>query len=143
LRRERSRLGAGHRAALQRQGVDGGGRQQREVSGLGRAQVALGGHVQPDRLGGGRGEPAGEPRRTALAVVVVGASHQFPAAQLRLVGERVGAAQVAGVVQQRGGDKGTGRARVRGERSGLQQVLRDGDRLAQVVGGPFRREQFG
>ena len=44
-------------------------------------------------------------------------------------------------MQQRGGDQGTGRARGRGERPGLQQVLRDGDRLAQVVRGSLRREQ--
>ena len=55
----------------------------------------------------------------------------------------VGAAQVAGVVQQRGGDEGGRRARRPGERRGLQQVLRDGDRLPQVVGGPFGSEQLG
>ena len=99
--------------------------------------------MQPDRLGDGRGEPAGEPRRAALAVVVVGARHQLPAAQLRLVGERVGAAQVAGVVQQRGGDQRVRRAGGPGERPGLQQVLRDGDRLPQVVAGPLGSEQLG
>ena len=62
----------------------------------------------------------------ALAVVVVGPCHQLAAAQLGRVVQRVVAAQVPDVVQQRGGGQRRGRAR--GVRAGarLQQVLRRG-----------------
>ena len=75
------------------------------------------------------GNQRGQPGRTAVAVVVVSARHQVPAAELRLVRERVGAAQVPDIMQQGGADKRGRRRGGRGERRGLQQVLRDGHRL--------------
>ena len=78
----------------------------------------------------------------AVAVVVVGAGHQLAPAQLDAVRLGVGAAQVADVVQQRRRDE-RGRCACRlGAGAGLQQVRRDGDRLAQVVGRSLGGEQF-
>jgi hypothetical protein len=77
------------------------------------------------------------------AVVVVGAGHQLAAAQFAGVREGVGAAQVTGVVQQRGGDEGGRRAPGGRQCPGLQQVLRDRDRLPEVLPGAFGREQLG
>jgi len=136
------RLRLGHRAALHGQGVDRRRRQQLEVAGLDRAEIPFGGHVQPDRLGDRRPEPLGQPGGTAFAVVVVLAGHQLAAADLDPVGQRVGAAQVADVVQQRGGDQRRRRGGRLGERARLAQVPGDGDRLAQVVAGPRGTEEF-
>lgn len=75
-------------------------------------------------------------------MVVVGAGHQLQAAQFLLVRQGVGAAQVARVVQQRGGDEGIRRARGRAERPGLEQVLRDvGHALSQVLKYPCGRDR--
>ena len=68
--------------------------------------------------------------------------HQLAPAQLDVVHLGVGAAQVADVVQQRRRDERGRRAGRLGSRAGLQQVLRDGDRLAQVVGRSLGGEQF-
>ena len=88
------------------------------------------------------GNHCGEPRRAPVAVVVVGAGHQLAPAQLDAVRPGVGAAQVADVVQQRRRDERGRRAGRLGPGAGLQQVRRDGDRLAQVVGRSLGGEQF-
>jgi hypothetical protein len=75
-------------------------------------------------------------------MVVVLAGHQVAAADLDPVGQRVGAAQVADVVQQRGGDQRRRPAGRLGERARLAQVPGDGDGLAQVVAGPRGTEEF-
>ena len=124
-RLERGRLGRGHRAALQRQRADRFGRQQPEVTRVDRAQVPLRRHVQPHRLGHRLTEPLAQPPRPRLAV---------PAFRLT--------PQMADVVQQgRGHQRRLCPGRL-GQRPGLQQVLPDGHRLAQVVTGPGPGEQL-
>jgi hypothetical protein len=125
-----------HRAALDGQRVHRRRGQLPVVAGDDGTQVALGRHVQPDRLGHVLREPLGQPRRARLRVPVVGAGHQLPPADGPL-------ADVPHVVQQRGGHLGLRRARGLGQRRGLPHVHRHAHLFAQVVLGSLAGEQAG
>jgi hypothetical protein len=125
-----------HRAALDGQRVHGRRGQLPVVAGDDGAQIALGRHVQPDRLGHVLAEPLGQPCRAGLPVLVVGARHQL------LPADR-SSADMSHVVQQRRSHLGVRRARGLGQRPGLPHVHRHAHLFAQVVLGSLTGEQLG
>jgi hypothetical protein len=95
-----------------------------EVGGIGGAEVALGGDVESDGLGDGWRKVGGEKAVGEFFVAGVDAMVGYVFALLM--------EEMADVVEECGGDERVGALSLDGEVSGLEAVLEDGDRFAEV-----------
>jgi peptide/nickel transport system substrate-binding protein len=135
LRDESGRFLGREGTALQGERAHRTGRQAREVVRIGGGQVALGGDMQPDRLGHVDIEPGREMPRAADLVLGILAALD--------IGAGVGEQHAADVVQQAGGDQSMRCARRLGVEAALQGVLELIDRAVSARVRPAHRVEHG
>jgi hypothetical protein len=120
----------GHGATLQAEALQRRRRQGGEVTGIGKAQIALGGYMHSDRVKDGNGKMAFEEGGGAFLMTRVKA----------VLGSvfAVAMQQMAEIVKQCGGDECLVRVAVRGltlhEPGGLQGMVQDRYGLAEIGG---------